>query len=169
MIKQTSIITPDVISSKGKRFANFLIDYVVQIIFGFVVGVVITLFAELTGSYGLYEAVIETESRISDYIFGIVILLIYYVFIETVTKGRSIGKYITKTKVVLEDGTEPTFNKVLVRTLCRLIPFDAFSFLGEGTGWHDSIPDTIVVDIDKFEAKKNSSTEIDLIGVSEED
>ena len=82
------------------------------------------------------------------------LLLIYYTTIETLT-GRSLGKFITKTKVVIYDGSKPTFNEILVRSLCRLIPLEHFSFLGEdGNGWHDSISKTYVVDIAKFEAKK---------------
>lgn len=48
--------------------------------------------------------------------------------------------------VVREDGGKPSLGQVLGRTACRLIPFEAFSFLGSsGVGMHDSIPDTRVV------------------------
>jgi uncharacterized RDD family membrane protein YckC len=146
-------VTPDVLASKGLRFANFCIDYIVQIIFGIAIGAIIGIVSELSESYALYDVVVESESRLSDYIFGAFILIVYYLIIETLT-GRSLGKYITKTKVVLYDGSKPTFNEILVRTLCRIIPFEQFSFFGEeGKGWHDSISKTYVVDIAKFEAK----------------
>lgn len=157
-------VTPDVLASKGIRFANFIIDYIAQVVIGIAIGVLIGLISELTGSYGLYELVIESEGRFSDYIFGAIILIIYYLTIETLT-ARSLGKYITKTKVVLYDGSKPTFNEILVRTLCRIIPFEQFSFLGEeGKGWHDSISKTYVVDIAKFEAKKAGFEDLDEIG-----
>lgn len=82
------------------------------------------------------------------------------------SKGRSIGKYFTKTKVVMEDGSVPKTTDIILRTLCRLIPFNAFSFFNdEARGWHDSMSDTYVVDIEKFEAKRNTQSELDMIGV----
>lgn len=146
-------VTPDVLATKGIRFANYIIDYIVQILAGVAIGVLIGILSELTGNYVLYDLVVETEGRLADYVFGAIILIIYYIIIETLT-GRSVGKFITKTKVVLYDGSKPKFSDILVRTLCRVIPFEAFSFLGtEGKGWHDSISKTHVVDIAKFEAK----------------
>lgn len=54
---------------------------------------------------------------------------------EILLKGKTIGKYITKTIVVMEDGSKPKASDIVLRSLCRLIPFDAFSFLGtEGKG-----------------------------------
>lgn len=157
-------VTTDVLATKGIRFANFIIDYVVQGVILFGVGVIIGLYSEITGNYGLYDIVILSDGRLSDYIFGSIILLTYYLTIETLT-ARSLGKYITKTKVVLYDGSKPTFDKILVRTLCRIIPFEQFSFLGEvGKGWHDSISKTYVVDIAKFEAKIATSEGLEEIG-----
>ncbi|MFT4781630.1 MAG: putative RDD family membrane protein YckC [Psychroserpens sp.] len=157
-------VTTDVLATKGIRFANFIIDYIVQITLGAAIGIVIGLASELTGSYGLYDLVIETEGRLSNYIFGAVILIVYYLTIETLT-ARSLGKYITNTKVVLYDGSKPTFNEILVRTLCRIIPFEQFSFLGDvGKGWHDSVSKTYVVDIAKFEAQKATFEGLNEIG-----
>ena len=39
-------------ASKGKRFANFLIDYVIRLVFGLILGVVLGVLAEITGDYG---------------------------------------------------------------------------------------------------------------------
>ena len=125
-----SKVSPDVLASKGIRFANFIIDYIVQIVIGIVLGVAIALFAELTGSHAVYDFLIESESRLSDYIFGIITLLVYYIVIEGLT-GRSIGKFVTKTKVVTHDGEKPTFTDIIIRSLSRVIPFEQFSFLGD--------------------------------------
>lgn len=157
-------ITTDLLASKGKRFANFIIDYIIQIIIGAGIGVVIALFAEFTGNYTIYDLVVETENHLFDYIFGFAILFIYYISIESLT-SRSIGKYITQTKVILEDGSKPAFLDIFIRTLCRLIPFELFSFLGkDGKGWHDSISKTLVVDVKKYEAKKETVIGLDEIG-----
>jgi len=157
-------VTPDVLANKGIRFANFIIDYIIQVILGAAVGFIIGIVAELTGNYTLVDIILYSESFWVDLFFGYFILLIYFITIETFT-GRSIGKFITNTKVVLYDGEKPTFNEILVRSLCRMIPFEAFSFFGEdGKGWHDSISKTYVVDIKKFEAKKQTFEELDEIG-----
>ncbi len=164
MNQNTYTVTPDVLASKNIRFANFIIDYIVQVILGIAVGVGIGILSELTGSYAFYDLVIETEGRLSDYIFGSIILIIYYLTIETLT-ARSLGKYITKTKVVLHDGSKPEFTDILKRTFSRLLPFEQFSFIGkESTGWHDSISKTHVVDISKFEAKIASIDDLNEIG-----
>jgi hypothetical protein len=40
----------------------------------------------------------------------------------------------------------PPFGTMVLRSLCRLIPFEPFSFLGsDARGWHDSITKTRVV------------------------
>lgn len=156
-------VTPDLHASKGKRFTNFIIDYAMQIVLGFIFGIVLALIAELTNSITIYDWLLS-ESKLSDYVFGIIILIIYYNIIEILT-GRSIGKYITKTKVVMEDGSKPKFTDILLRTVCRIIPFEAFSFFGEeARGWHDSLSKTYVVDVDKFDAKRRADSEIEDIG-----
>ena len=69
----------------------------------------------------------------------------------------------------MEDGSKPIFQDIFLRSLCRFIPFEVFSFLGsEGRGWHDSMSNTYVVDIAKFEAKKKSQSELEQIGVAQE-
>lgn len=85
------MVTPDVLASKGLRFANFFIDYIVQIAIGIAIGVVIGIVSELTESYALYDVVVEAEGRLSNYIYGAIILMIYYLTIETLTV-RSLGK-----------------------------------------------------------------------------
>jgi uncharacterized RDD family membrane protein YckC len=53
---------------------------------------------------------------------------------------------ITGCKVVNEKGGRPSFGQILGRTFARLIPFEAFSFLGTtGRGLHDSVAKTFVV------------------------
>lgn len=164
MNAQPFTITTDLLASKGKRFGNFIVDYIIQMIIGGGIGVVIALMAEFTGNYTLYDLVVESESRVIDYTFGFFILFIYYVFFESLT-SKSIGKYITQTKVVLEDGSKPAFYDILLRTLCRLIPFEQFSFLGtDGKGWHDSLSKTYVVDEKKYQAKKETVIGLEEIG-----
>lgn len=169
MYQNRNQVPQDVLATKGTRFANYIIDNIVMIGVGFVIGIVLAVIAELTGSYGFYDAIIESEGRLSDYIFGAVITIIYYTIIEALT-ARSIGKFITKTKVVTHEGLKPDFGDIFIRTLSRIIPFNAFSFLGtDGKGWHDSISKTYVVDIKKFENKRETESELDQIGKLQEE
>ena len=87
---------------------------------------------------------------------GLCILFIYYLFFEGVF-GKTIGKMITKTKVISINGDAPDFSDIIGRTLCRFIPFEAFSYLGEsGIGWHDSISKTLVVSVN-FEKEQETN------------
>lgn len=119
----------------GKRFANYIIDIIMYLILVFVIGIV------AGGVLGLSEREIDTLSR-----FSFLIFLFYYWVMESLT-GKTVGKYITRTRVVKEDGSHPNGANILGRTICRLIPFEAFSFLGSpGKGWHDSIPKIYVIE-----------------------
>jgi uncharacterized RDD family membrane protein YckC len=121
--------------SNGLRIADFILDRIGMYIFAFIFALIFGLFgcAETTG--GLVVLVL-------------IFLLGYHVFFETLWQ-RTPGKWITKTKVVCEDGTKPRFPRILGRTLCRWIPFDVFSFLFSPNplGWHDRISHTLVVPI----------------------
>lgn len=159
-------ITEEIYATNGQRFANFLIDYVLQIIiviFGFATAsILIDLIFGTT-----FSETISESSRVADYLWGILALLIYYGFSE-VLLGRSIAKYITKTVVVDENGNPPEKRKLLLRTICRCIPFDAFSFLGTPCrGWHDSISDTYVVQKELLQHNKETHYSFEEIGKPE--
>lgn len=130
--------TPIVLASTGQRFRTMLLDLIFYFIFAFIFGFVLSLI-------GLGDLI----QNMNDTLLGIVIILIYYVPQEAFS-GRTLGKLITGTKAVKEDGTELSFGQALGRTLCRFIPFEAFSFLGGNgrpRGWHDKIPKTKVISV----------------------
>lgn len=93
----------------------------------------------------------ETEEIIISYLIFPVAYLIYLLVFEFIF-GRSLGKIITQTKVVsTKNKGKLTGNQILIRTICRLIPFDGFSFLSNRPrGWHDSIANTEVIDSPLF-------------------
>ena len=67
------------------------------------------------------------------------------------------------------NGEKPGTQEILIRSLCRLIPFDAFSFLGApDKGWHDSISKTYVVKKTLLEDKKKQFYSLDEIGNTKE-
>ena len=120
---------------------------------------------ELTGDYTLNNFLAELTT-FQDYAFSYTFFITYYFSMEALTQ-KTFGKYITNTMVVLKNGEKPATKDLLIRSLCRIIPFNALSFLGEnGKGWHDSISETFVVDIKKFEGKKKQESELEQIGIS---
>lgn len=162
-------VTPDLYASKSNRFTNYIVDVIffVAIFFSFVFLLTYFYYATAEDTTAV-DAYLNKEEEINPFldrlVTSIVVALVYFLM-EFLTKGRSIGKYITKTKVVKEDGSLPTALDYLKRSFSRIIPFEAFSFLGaDARGWHDTISKTYVVDIDRFEAKKISHTELDQIG-----
>ena len=71
---------------------------------------------------------------------------LYYVIMEY-KFGKTIGKFITKTKVVSKDGKPLSIGQCIGRLFCRIIPFERFSGLfSDGVFWHDSIPGTLIVE-----------------------
>lgn len=68
----------------------------------------------------------------------------YYVFMET-TYQKTIGKFMTKTKVANTNGTRPELGDIVRRTFCRLIPFDRISFLFTQNGFHDRFSNTTII------------------------
>lgn len=134
------------LASQGKRLANYLIDQVFLIGIALLLGVVLGILLLYLFPDHLY--LLDEDHKLIEYLTGFLIGTIYYSFFEGFT-GRSLGKFFTKTKVVNEDGGRPQFKSILIRSLCRHIPFDHFSFLGSDTiGWHDKFSGTRVVEIE---------------------
>ena len=143
-IEESSSVQKEIINSKapmGKRFANHVLDtlfiYVIAMIFGFAMA-----FLSPDSLFFL------TEDNIAlQYLFSFVVVGFYYALFEALT-GRTPAKMITKTKVINMDGESPDIGTILIRTLCRFIPFDALSFLfSQDTGWHDRLSGTRVVNV----------------------
>ncbi|HVW97922.1 MAG TPA: RDD family protein [Mucilaginibacter sp.] len=85
------------------------------------------------------------QTTAEKYIILIIILfrLAYYVFFETLL-GITPAKLLTGTRVVNIEGGKPAFRAIMIRTVVRLIPFEAFSFFAHD-GWHDKWSGTAVV------------------------
>lgn len=117
------------------RLANFVIDF----------AVIFILFSMLVP---VFEQFLPFTNRIQLSIYRIGSLLffiaIYYIPLEYKTQ-KTLGKIITKTKVVNFEGNKPDLMDIISRTFCRLIPFDRFSFLFTRNGFHDAISKTKVI------------------------
>ena len=145
-----------VLAEKSKRFANILIDTIIYYIFFIMVAILMGVFE------GLFNSAVSDElfnGPIVSRLFAALIYLIFFVVLEWSLKGRTIGKFATNTRTVMNDGSPLTFNAILKKSATRLIPFEAFSFLGsDPRGLHDNWSNTVVVDLKKVAVE--SSREI---------
>lgn len=134
---------------KGIRLLNFLIDLGSFYLFSiFILFVLVLIFLWL----GIDLSFVDELEKIHPLLDRLLTYLCYFMFmfaLEYLTKGRSIGKYVTGTMVVMENGTKPSVSNFLIRNLSRVIPFEALSFLGK-KGFHDSCSKTVVVNKKKY-------------------
>lgn len=154
-------------SDQGTRFVHFLVDtvfyHIIIFAISFSVGIMILIINP--ESTILYD--IEEIPPILDQLVTAIAVALASFGMETLTKGRSPGKYITGTQVVRIDGNHPDIRDYFIRNMCRLIPFDTLSFLGK-KGFHDNLSKTRVVNKKAFEHEKNLISEIETIGIAEE-
>ena len=134
-------------ATQGQRFLNFFIDNIVMRLTltygtGFVIGKILMVL-----SPELMFRIINEDGKIGLYILAYLIVivnyLVYYTLFEKLFRGQTIGKFFTRTKAIRNDGEELAFKDALLRSLCRLIPFEVLS--GFSVPWHDSFTNTMVV------------------------
>lgn len=164
MSNSTYILDEKLLASNGSRFLNYILDLIVFILILILIGFVLGIFIGLFGMTGI-SVWISSIGDLGWNCIIIVISIVYYTLMEGFF-GRSLGKFITGTIVVDENGERPDFGTIFKRSLCRLIPFDALSFLGS-RGWHDSISDTYVVNKKALDEEVRMFHEFKLIGVQE--
>jgi Predicted membrane protein/domain len=124
--KQVSLLT---------RLVHFIVD---SILFNAIAGLLYTAF-------GLFvDFTEESPFEIWHFLFVLAAFFGYYIFMET-TYQTTVGKLITKTRVVMKDGNKPGISDIIGRTACRLIPLDPISFLFVPDYFHDFLSGTTVV------------------------
>lgn len=124
------------IASATRRFWTFVVDQI-AIWIG-----LLTLQIAYGVAYGIHA--LEALNGIKWWGICIAFYVIYYVSFEVIS-GRTLGKVLAGTRVVTTSGLALSIPTALVRTLCRLLPFEPMSFsLGE-SWWHDSLSRTQVV------------------------
>jgi hypothetical protein len=134
-------------TSTGHRFVHYLLDSL------FILPLLINLGNIIVSARQMqYD-----RDLLSLIVFFMVILnfLLYY-FLSEAMFGQTFGKMLTKSCVVT-NGVEFSNGRMFVRTLCRFIPFDRFSFLF-GANWHDRVSATAVVYVDSWESAFEDKT-----------
>ncbi|MDD5530785.1 MAG: RDD family protein [bacterium] len=148
-------------ASEAKRLLNYVLDNIILV-------VIMSILCSILGAaIGSWVSVLNMpESFVYSFLFKLFSFTIgftisgfiyyFYYFIFESKFQRTPAKFITKTKVLDMNGGKPTKSQIIIRTLIRFIPFEAWSGFGKGEkgwyGWHDRWSQTMVV---------NSSSESD--------
>jgi len=129
----------------GKRLANYIIDIV---IFSFFISFLLILASPI---YPLADRLMAKQPiGLGDQLMVSFVYGLYMSVMEAILKGKSIGKYITGTRVVTEKGLPISAQTAFVRGLVRIIPFEQLSAISLSLSnpypWHDRWSGSVVVD-----------------------
>ncbi|MDD5362123.1 MAG: RDD family protein [Ignavibacteria bacterium] len=113
-----------------KRFLNLIID----------IGIIISLIIIFNKFYFFLRIL---HIHVAFKLFDLALVFSYFYGLES-SIGQTVGKMLTKTKVISDNGDKPTSQQMLVRTIARFIPFEPVLFIG-GNWLHDSLSHTKVV------------------------
>lgn len=122
-----------------RRCCIGLVDvFVIFIIFGISIDILIPV-AKINKNEGTIETTLYS------------VIILYYVVFEYFFKGRTIGKFITKTKVINKEGNPPALKQVFIRIFARYLPFEYLTILTrkDRTTLHDGASVTRVIKIKK--------------------
>ena len=120
------------LASLSKRRSAQIIDISITIPFCFLIIKLIQIY---------YPKILEGNKVFLVFLF----IPIYYFSCEIIF-GKTIGKLITKTKVVQLNGERITYKQALIRSLVRFIPYNRLSgILNNSIFGHDTISNTRVI------------------------
>lgn len=119
---------------KELRFINYLIDSIL-------ISIIFTTY------------IMSTNSNVEEMLLNgtlpmwpMYLIQFSYYFLFEVLLRKTPGKMLTKTVVVMDDGSEPNITSILIRSFVRFIPLEFISFLFyKDMGWHDMFARTKVV------------------------
>jgi uncharacterized RDD family membrane protein YckC len=132
----------------GRRFAAYMIDWIVLSVIGFFLGVAIALPLFIVGGFGE-----ETELlvNLAASCLGFVLNVAYFVILWATT-GQSLGKMVVGIKIVRTDGSRVNWTQAILRYVGYIVSGLALSlgyawiaFDARRQGWHDKMADTVVV------------------------
>lgn len=129
-------------ASTGKRLANYIIDFIVFYVLIAIFAVVLAL-----TSPSLFNSWTDDSGfGLVDRILTLFFYAMYMSIVEALLKGKSVGKFITKTRAVNLDGTPISTSTAFARGFSRAVPFCVFSALGGVCNpWQDRWTNTMVI------------------------
>mgnify|MGYP003594864701 CR=1 FL=1 len=134
-------------ASQGQRFLNWLIDNILLrlVITYLTAEIAVRLLFNLAPDYTIR---IFAEQSFEYYLISYIIVgfhyMFYYTICEKAFKGYTLGKLLTGTRAIRNNGDDLSLKDAFLRSLSRFVPFEAFSGLGDRP-WHDSWTNTTVV------------------------
>ncbi len=137
-------------ATQWQRFANWLIDnllmrFGLSYLTGMAIGALLAVAApDFLNRIALSEGSASADIVLLTFLIGYLNYILYYTLCEKLFKGYTLGKIITGTRAIRQDGQELTFKNALLRSLSRCVPFEVFSGFSTLT-WHDSWTDTMVI------------------------
>jgi uncharacterized RDD family membrane protein YckC len=122
------------------RFVHFIIDTIAWFVLAFILASILDILFNIS----------EEFVMLIGYLTLFVTFIGYYYMME-VSFQKTVAKFITKTKVVTNDGNKPSKKDILVRTFCRFVPLDHVSYLFTRNGFHDRLSNTKILKDDRIE------------------
>jgi uncharacterized RDD family membrane protein YckC len=119
----------------GERFAHFFIDLIMFSLLSIPLEFILAFIDYIPQTIG--------ASIFMSFFPSYLLYALYYFIFESLMQSTP-GKILTKSLVINEYGEKPTRKELVVRSLVRLVPFEALSCLSE-QGWHDRWSNTWVV------------------------
>ena len=135
-------------ATKEQRCINFIVDnlvmrfslaYATGIMFAFVIKSLFPAFAEI-----LFDDNSMLAFLVATYMISRVNYAIYYSLSEKYFNGYTLGKLVTGTRAIRDDGDELTWKNAIHRSFSRFLPFEFLSGFG-CKPWHDSWTKTMVI------------------------
>lgn len=125
-------------ASVWQRFANYLIDSIICIlIFSFYL---FNIIYNSKNNDWIDPGNVKFIIYLSYFLFNVLYFLFFEIFF-----GSTPGKFLTQTSVIHNKGKNLNFKTIIIRSLSRHIPLEAFSFFGSSGGWHDILSNTSVI------------------------
>jgi uncharacterized RDD family membrane protein YckC len=137
-------------ATTGQRFANYFIDLILFYLLFIIFGIVIAILSPST-----LENINTDDSGFAllDRLLSLIFYALYMGVVESIFKGKSLGKLITSTRAVNMDGSKISVYRAFTRGFSRAVPFCVFSALGTPCNpWQDRWTDTMVIDEKKSRA-----------------
>jgi uncharacterized RDD family membrane protein YckC len=117
-------------ANAGQRLANFLIDMFSFYAFLFAISYIIPSLAAM-----VFTPLVPT-----------ILYAVYISIVELAFNGKTLGKLVTGTRAVQDDGNPITSSNAFTRGFSRIVPFEVFSAFGSPTyPWHDKWSHTYVI------------------------
>lgn len=128
-------------ATKTQRFLNHLIDSILLTIY-IICTVQLSFRSPVIGN--LFDKMESELGREPSLLIVFATARFIYFFVFEALFASSPGKMLTQTRVSDKSGNKAGLIAILKRTLCRLIPFEAFTFF-TGYNLHDKLSNTYVI------------------------